>query len=63
MREAAVTWASLLQAMTAHNTVLLPTRLQTGDEILREVQRRAAAGEPVDSAAGFWRLQRPCPTA
>ena len=53
VREGAATWAALLQAMTAYNAVLLPTWLQTGDAILREVQRRATAGEPVDSAAAF----------
>jgi hypothetical protein len=56
VREAGATWASFSQAMSAYNAVLLPTWLQTGDEILREVQRRAAAGKPVDSAAGFLAL-------
>lgn len=53
MREAAVNWAALAKALTAYNAVMMPAWLRTGEEVLREVQRRAAAGEPVDSSAAF----------
>lgn len=53
MREAAVNWAALAKALTAYNAVMMPAWLRTGQEVMREVQRRATAGEPVDSSSSF----------
>ena len=53
MREGAFTWAALMQALAAYNATLMPTWLRTSEEIAREVQRRRAAGDPVETAGAF----------